>query len=368
MRVDRNRWAMSRVGPLALLVASSSLLWAARGAFAPALAEPNGAELHAPIAACGYCELEEPSRRRDASASMVDSIGRAADQHNRAVFARTDSLYRVGRFGKPGSESGRRNARLHAQIRSWNGFTYTSVLAAHPTRLFTVSGEEPLYPFARSYANSAVFPLCFVDRAVIGPAGFCVTYHMPEVYDEWVKDGGVRVRVRRETVDAEKRRGIPMISRQMPTSLHSTVELLYENGFCGSVFTRTIVDRGDTLDILALRDLEGTWVRKLGFHRMGALLEWRSHVEGDRDPDNVRCGAVAYFPEISLSMPLFLPDLGLDDVREFDFPLPMLSSEFYERPADTPLDWLRVEPNGTIQEWRGAGPRPAIVSEICPDL
>jgi hypothetical protein len=144
------------------------------------------------------------------------------------------------------------------------------------------------------------------------------------------------------------------------------VDLAYERRCCGRIRTERILDRGDTLDLLVLDDIRGMYARKAGTHRLNALLFWRSRVEGDRDPARPRVGACAYFPGIHIHLPVFLPDLGLEDLREFDLPQPILPAEWFRNPTES--DWMTVHPGGMIRPWGARGPRPWILDERYPDL
>lgn len=319
--------------------------------------------------ACALCDGSGGLPEMPLTPSRTDSIGRAASRHNLRVIARTDSLYRSGHFGPPESPEAKRRALVHFQLRVWSGFRYTADLAGQRTHVVGIEDESALVPFARGYANVAVYPLRFIDRARIGRGGFCVQYNFPPKYDEKIVDGGVVVRVRRDEVELEQDRKAVVISREAPTSAHKTVELLYEPRLCGEVREERIIDRGDTLMLLAIENLDGAHVRKFGTHRLGAMAEWRSYTEGDRDPENPRLGACAYFPHIHLDMPFFLPDLGLDDLRDFDYPFPMMDANWFQTPAGSLPEWLKVDAtSGTIAGWKSAGPRPEEITRRYPDL
>ena len=68
-------------------------------------------------------------------------------------------------------------------------------------------------------------------------------------------------------------------------------------------------------------------------------------------------------------MPWFLPNIGFDDLRQFDFPEPVLTKDAVERFRDQPLDWLRFKDNSRIHGWEGDGEVPDFVgSERYPDF
>jgi hypothetical protein len=76
---------------------------------------------------------------------------------------------------------------------------------------------------------------------------------------------------------------------------------------------------------------------------------------------------VAYFPEIHFSLPWFLPDFGLDDLRDFDLPQPLWLRTYHQKMRIP--EWLDVsDPDRTIKEWKAEGPRPAVLDRMFPDL
>jgi hypothetical protein len=87
---------------------------------------------------------------------------------------------------------------------------------------------------------------------------------------------------------------------------------------------------------------------------------------GERDPARPRAGAYAYFPRISIALPFFLPDLGLDDLREFDLPNPVVSMDWVRAHPSTP--WMTVSPDAFFHPWEAIGPLPAEVDRRFPDL
>lgn len=317
---------------------------------------------------CSQCDPLRATTRRPFTEPLVDSVGSAYDRHNLAVLARTDSLYRAGRFGSPKSDEAKKRARTHFQLRTWNGFRYTAAFGTPRTEVVFADNETPFRPFAQVYANTAVYPLRFIRDAQVGLGGFCVSYAMPAKYDEVILDGGVRVRIYRDDIRGDDDQRVPVLSREVPTSEHKSVEMLFSETFCGRVKTSRVVDRGDTLEMVALTDLSGIHIRKFGLHQLGGLAEWRSVTHGDSDPAKPRLGAAAYFPSIHLEMPLFLPDLGLDDLRNFDYPFPLMSAAWFRNPPANVPAWLRVESTGTVKDWESAGPRPSVLSEMFPDL
>ena len=119
-----------------------------------------------------------------------------------------------------------------------------------------------------------------------------------------------------------------------------------------------------------MEDVSGQLVRKWGLHRPSAIVLWKSMVcDLQPPPPGSRLlGSAIYFPKLQLNLPWFLPDLGFDDLRRFDFPQPLLTLEGVLDIRDRDLDWLRVEDNLRFAaDWEGDGDVPRFVSERFPD-
>jgi hypothetical protein len=295
----------------------------------------------------------------------VDSIAGRLAAINMRVFAATDSLYRAGAFGSPGSDEAEEGARIHFHMRAATGMDYITEFATGEP--LWVNEQSLITPFARKYENYGVYPIRFLVRALAGEGGFCMLYDFPDAFDAMVPMGGLTVRAHMDEVGGGGRRR-EALSLALPTSQYKTVDLLYESRFCGRVGAETVVDRGDTLLVQILDDLDGVSVRRWGTHRMRAIVIWSNLVHGDRDPVHPRLGAVAYFPHIQLRLPLFLPDLGLADLRDFDQPNPIFPFYWYRDMAERPVDWITADERGNLYPWKSYGPRPGFLDERFPDL
>jgi len=157
------------------------------------------------------------------------------------------------------------------------------------------------------------------------------------------------------------------VQLEFPTSQYKVVDLLYEPRFCGRIRVERMVDRGDTLEVQLLQDLEGLSVHRWGVHRLAAIILWRSVTRGTRIRDAAP-GGLRLFPGIKLRLPAFLPDLGFDDLRDFDLPSPIFSYEWFNRMETDGPEWIAVHRGGTMSPWNALGPRPAFLDQLCPDL
>jgi len=358
MRSRRPRFR--RLLPLLCLLLPASL---SRVSASP---EAGSTELRADQSSRTHCVLENGEVPRYVGEASMDSLGRQLHRHNLRVWLRTDSLYRAGAFGPPGSEEAKNRARIHLQLRVETGMSYIRRLTEGA--LLWVDETSLRRPFGDVYANYGVYPIYFLRRALAGKGGFCMGYDYPEGLERTLTMGGVRVKAKVERIDPDGDPKIRVLTLDYPTAMHKTVQLLYEPTFCGEVRSERVIDRGDTLDVVRLEGLEGLWVRRWGLHRLAAVAVWRSAVRGERDPANPRVGACAYFPSLDLHLPIFLPNVGLDDLRFFDYPAPVFDFGWLSAEEKDPPDWITISLNGSVSPWEPVGPRPEVLEAAYPDL
>jgi len=297
----------------------------------------------------------------------IDSVGRGLSRHNEGAFFETDSLYNSGRFGRPGSSEAREGARTHFGLRARSGIDY--IVDMGLSQSTQVTEESALMePFGLRYANTTLYPLRFLSRARAGHGGFCMEYQPPPDFEEVMPLGGFPVKVYTTSISWKGAAPVAGLGVRFESAMHKNLDLLYATNYCGRVSSEIIVDRGDTLELRTLHDMDGIYVAKAGVHRMTAIICWRSLVRPFRDPERARLGACAYFPEISIRLPSFLPDLGLDDLRDFDVPQPVLEMDWFARRQTHLPDWIDVHLDGGFKPWRARGPRPKILEERFPDL
>lgn len=302
--------------------------------------------------------------------SRIDSIGESFSEINLDILQRADSLLCSGYFGESDSRDAVRAARHYCQIRVWNGLQYLIELSSLDGAKAYGEGEHMISPFRLKYHNAAVYPLKHMHSVQMGNGGFCASYTIPEDYDEIMRfGGGTKVRIRTVRAGLPDKRGKHrVISREFLSSEHSDVEILFQETIYGLADRTQIVDRGDTLELLIVHDLNGVYVRKAGVHKMGAIIIWRNMVHGDEIPERVRIGGCGYFPKLKFALPFFLPDLGLEDLRDFFFPFPLMPIHWFRNPEGYFPKWIDVGPAGTVKPWDSEGPRPRILDEWFPNL
>jgi len=297
---------------------------------------------------------------------QVDSIARALVDGNLGAVAEIDSLYRAGAYGPPGSEAARAAAHGVFKCRARGPFDYIAELAADS--VVRQSEERELRrPFEETFANMGAFPVVALARVWIGRDRFRVDYDAPADFQHISEMMiGVRSVTRAEVVslsEADRR----MLRMAYPAGAHGVLELLFDSTYRGVLERRTVVDRGDTLDLVIVRDVEGLYVRKWGLHRLEGVATWRNHAGRPSASGHLRVGAAAYFPHIELRLPWFLPDLGLADLRDFHVPRPIWERRFVEQVEGQPA-WLGLQPTGGMAGWEAEGPRPRVLEDIFPDF
>ncbi len=362
----RQRAAVAGTRLLYALAAAILLVPSPSGAPIPEDSKLPGIE--APGTSCRFCHLDwgVPSRRL--FESDIDSIGRDISRRNHEVFIRADSLYRAGRFGPRGDRETRRRARNYFQLRAETALDHIGRLSAQADTFFVTDQHAMLRPFGELYSSTAVYPLRFLSRGIVGPGGFCMEYSIPRRHRGEILQGGIPLVIRDDTVKTPCGDRVHILSLELRSDLHSTMNLLYEERFCGLVYRETVVDRGDTLDLLIIDQIQGLYVQRAGVHRMQAILSWRNRVKGDRVPDNPRIGAYVYLPAIRIELPLFLPSLGLHDLRIFSLPQPIIRIDGFGQWVGQDAEWINLLPGFGFTPWEPYGPIPDVINERYPDL
>jgi hypothetical protein len=67
-------------------------------------------------------------------------------------------------------------------------------------------------------------------------------------------------------------------------------------------------------------------------------------------------------------MPWFLPNIGFHDLRQFDFPEPVLTRDAVDEVRARKLDWLHLKDNDRVRGWEGDSEVPRFVEKRYPDF
>lgn len=316
-----------------------------------------------PTALCDQTDLGVSIRL---TRSAIDSIGRSFSRHNYEVIQHADELLRSGSFGEDRKQA-EVTARRFFQLHCWTGMGTISNLTGIQGGVARMEGPGHFQPMIDSYFNGAMYPLRHVNVAQLGEDHFCLRYDIPKNYEERFQYGEITVLVRSDEIKNRRGEKSRVLSREWVTADGDKVELLYEKHFTGRVKLETIEDRGHRLRLITFYDMDGLYVRKYGTHHMGAMVIWHSDLKPGEIPRDFRIGGAAYFPKIDIDLPWFLPSLGLDDLRDFAFPPPLMASQFFLNPDLLP-EWIGFNPAGRLKDWDSVGPRPKILEERFPDL
>lgn len=237
-------------------------------------------ELRAGKSSCGSCASEEGARVNDLGEAGIESLGLRMSVANDSAWNRVDGLFRAGALGDPKAGETKQRAVTHFLLRSHNALHYMAELACD-SLLHRFRESDLQGPFGERYANTTVFPIRFLQEGLIGEGRFCLRYELGHTFDERVMLGGVPARMRSDLIsEDEGTEPRPAVSVVFSSDIHKSVELLFTSDVCGRVRRETIIDRGDTLELITVTDLEGMYVRYAGMHRLGALVYWRSVVAG----------------------------------------------------------------------------------------
>ena len=92
--------------------------------------------------------------------------------------------------------------------------------------------------------------------------------------------------------------------------------------------------------------------------------------DGDRMPATdlpavPLAGVRLYIPHLRLRLPLFIPDINFDDLREIELPMPILDLESL-RQHRLP-DWIRMDASLGFRDWKGYGPVPPAIRLRFPE-
>lgn len=323
-------------------------------------------ELRAGGLACALCDdapafpivrLREPD---------LEEIGRALHRRNVKAAAVIDSLYRTGYFGPPGSGRARKEARRGFKIKSANLMDYIADLSSAQERILEIDEAALAKPFFDTFVNPGFYPIRGLQRGRTGLGSFCMEYDLDRIGSGRTIEAPPAFHV--SLVDATvMREPMRLLKMRYESGLHRSIDLLFEPRYCGRVERRITTDRGVEIELVLMTDIEGSYVGKWGIHRIAGLAFWRSiPPDGAWDHEQVRIGSVAYFPGITFRLPFFLPDLGLDDIRDFDLPQPLWERKDLEARMEWP-DWMGIDAAGNLPDWTAEGPRPMLLDQLFPD-
>lgn len=343
---------MKRATPIALAVLVATSLAVA--------ADTDDCELFANPA--GY-----PVVHLDAAA--IDSIGRELSDRNVTLVERIDAAYREGRYGEPGSSDARENALSALIYNAEVAFDFVLQIALQEQVIYSTSEEDLRDAFTRGFRNPGVYPIINLLDARAGFGRFCMKFEVDDVAKREIEVSGEKMRAWTEELEigADRRR---VVNIDMKTFSHDRVHVVYERYTSGFIRTFEAEMRGHPVRVFTMEGLEGQYIRKFGFHEPEAVVLWKSPPGGELDPPGTDArflGAAVYIPHLKLKLPWFLPDIGFNDLKKFEFPEPVLTMDATRMLQERDLDWLHIRKNLRLADWEGDGAVPAFVEERFPD-
>lgn len=324
-----------------------------------------------PAAAAHDCplfaeRLGVPLVRLDARA--IDEGGTAISDTNVELIDRIEAGYREGRYGEIGSDEAKRTAFAAFIYGSRTAFDFFLTLAEQDTAVFTTSEADLREAFTHRFRNPGLYPIVNLLDARTGMNRFCLKFDVHTGERREIEVSGEELRAWTEEIDIDGRKA-RVVNIDMKTMSHDRVHVVYEEHSHGEVRTFDAEDRGHPVRVVTMEGISGQYVRKWGFHEPTALVLWKSIANGVDVPprDGRYVGSAIYVPKLQLSLPWFLPDIGFDDLKRFDFPEPLLTKVAVGRLRERKLDWLRIKDDDRFAGWDGEGDIPAFVRDRFPD-
>jgi hypothetical protein len=312
-------------------------------------------------------EARYPVVRLDAAA--IDSIGRSLSDANVALIERIDEQYRSGRYGEPGSNQAKTDALAALIYHAKVAFDFVQAIAEQEACIYSTSEADLREAFTRSFRNPGIYPIMNLVDARAGFGRFCMKFEVEDGREREIEVSGEKMRAwtERIEIDGSPR---PVVNIDMKTFSNDRVHVVYEQYSCGTFRTFDAMVRDRPVRVFTMEELEGQYVRKFGFHKPHAIVLWKSPAPGELEPppvDGRFLGSAIYFPRLELDLPLFLPALGFDDLRKFEFPEPVLTVDATRGLQARDLEWVRVRKNDRFADWEGDGETPPFVNERFPD-
>jgi hypothetical protein len=355
----------------ALMIAAITVAWAPVAGRAQAAAE---ASIPAPPDTLSANTLDflfqnpehHPVVHLDAAA--IDSVGTAMSTRNMVLLGNVNDEYQRGTYGSPGSDDARRDALAAYVFHAETGFDFFVGLSTQDSVIFSTSEKDLERAFTERFRNPGLYPVVNLVDARTGFGHFGLQFEVDDPTKREIEVSHDKMRAWTEEIEwqGEKFR---VVNIDMKTISNDRVHVVYRKLSCGQVHVYDVDQNGTPIRVVALEDLAGQYVRKFGFHRPAAMVVWRTRVDGLVPPplEGRFLGSAVYFPALALHLPWFLPSLGFEDLRRFDFPEPILTMDAVAELRRRNYDWIRLGDDLRFEDWEGEGPIPTFVDAHFPD-
>jgi len=241
------------------------------------------------------------------------------------------------------------------------------ILLASDSTVVHEADESILREINARYADVSLFSAARLASVRLGLGHVCLRYTLGEKVAGEALHGGrtLRWRVVDTKVEGKEHR---LLQLDFPTGTDDVVKVLLAPHHYFSVEYHRVEGPPAPYEWFLVHNIEGAWLRKWGTHRPTAYMFWVSPLASVEEPalevpEEPLLGVRVYIPHLRLRMPL-LPDVGFDDLREIELPMPILAMSFVES-GDKP-SWLGSRQAG-FRDWEGVGPVPDDIRKRFPD-
>lgn len=302
-------------------------------------------------------------------AAGVDSIGTLISEHNLKLIDEIDAAYREGVYGEVDSKDAKREAMAAFIFGSQTAFDFFLLMASQDEVIYSTSERDLANAFQKKFRNPGLYPIVNLQEVRMGLGAYCMRFDVENPEKREININGEDMRAWTEELELSIGEH-PVVNIDMKTVSNDRVHLIYTEYAGGVIAQEVIEEGGQALQVVMMEQLSGQYVRKFGFHRPEAVVTWRAKVDWLQAPPRDRryLGTAMYFPRLKLELPWFLPDLGFHDLRQFDFPEPVLTMDSVKLVRDRELDWLKIGGDNRFHNWDGDGDVPAWVEERYPDF
>ncbi len=299
--------------------------------------------------------------------AQIDSIGTSISARNIAILDRIDAAYREGKYGAPGSSEAKDAALSAFVYGAVTAFDFVTELTLQDHTIYVTTEEDLKEAFVSKFRNPGFYPVVNLESAMTGFGRYCLTFRVDGPPKE-ITVAGETMKAWAEDTEENGRR-IRILNIDMKTFSYDRVHVVYERHSQGSIRAFEIEAGGHPTTVLAMEDITGQYVRKYGFHTVRAVAMWNTKVEDLAAPpkEGAHLNSAIYFPSITLKMPWFLPDLGFDDLRKFEYPEPFLTLDAVRELQSRKLDWTKINKSLRFAKWEGDGGIPEELKRLYPD-
>ncbi len=268
-----------------------------------------------------------------------------------------------------------RSARRRAKEGALAAFVYSSItafdfvtrLTLQEDAIYTTSEEDLHEAFTSKFRNPGFYPVVNLESAMTGFGRYCLTFKVDGPPKE-VTIAGETMKSWAEDIDL-KGKQTRVLNIDMKTFSYDRVHVGLRTPLAGG--DPRLRNRGGRASDHRARD---------GRHHRAVRAQVRiphggrrGHVEdecsgvGGAAEEGAHLNSAIYFPSIKVEMPWFLPDLGFDDLRKFEYPEPFLTMDAVREIQSRNLEWLKVNKSLRFAKWEGDGGIPESLKQRYPD-